>query len=69
MDLLPAEDYTLDFVEILEKTDLAKPGDVLPPLFKMADYSSCSHNLAMWKLLAKHVAAALERYMSLLRSI
>eukprot|EP00057_Strongylocentrotus_purpuratus_P026710 XP_011681184.1 PREDICTED: TATA box-binding protein-associated factor RNA polymerase I subunit A [Strongylocentrotus purpuratus] len=60
--ILPAEDYTLEYVNLLleQKKGSADSAEVLPMLFKMADYSTCRYNTALWETLLEHVIAVVE---------
>ncbi|XP_041467869.1 TATA box-binding protein-associated factor RNA polymerase I subunit A-like [Lytechinus variegatus] len=58
--LLPASDYTLEYVDLLEKTESAELAEVLPLIFNMADYSTCRYHIALWKTLVEHILPVVE---------
>ncbi|XP_071482001.1 TATA box-binding protein-associated factor RNA polymerase I subunit A-like [Diadema antillarum] len=55
--LLPAEKYTLEYAELVDS-----PSVVLPALFNMLDYTTCSSDTAAWRALGKCVLDVLKRY-------
>nr|XP_054758143.1 TATA box-binding protein-associated factor RNA polymerase I subunit A-like isoform X2 [Lytechinus pictus] len=58
--LLPASEYTLEYVDLLEKTESAELAEVLPLIFNMADYSTCRYHIALWKTLVEHILPVVE---------